>query len=204
MPTDGSNPSDEQVDGHSRRDVLKTGAMIAGASAVGIPLFSGSALATGCALSPGYWKNHPDEWTWNGEGMGHVFLGTAYTSSDDKFYYFENENSSNPSCLEILHMPTKGDKTIIMAQQYIAAVLNGKMGVQNWCIQGYDGPRGVGQPDRNYDKSTDYELLAQEFFDEHPFGSGARHWDGYEYVKDALDTYNNGGLCGCSGDGSTS
>ena len=99
------------------------------------------------------------------------------------------------SCMDILWMNPKGDKTIIMAHHFIAAILNGRNETQDWCVRGYDMPSWKDEAD--YDPDTDYIQLAKEFFDEHPVGSGARSWDGYEYVKDALEAYNEGRMCVC-------
>src|SRR5439155_11028415 len=58
-----------------------------------------------CPLGQGFWKTHPKEWKVSG-----LTLGTRlYT---------------NTELLKILHTPVRGDASIILAHQLIAALLN--------------------------------------------------------------------------------
>jgi hypothetical protein len=63
--------------------------------------------ATNCPLSQGYWKNHSDKWS-NALPM---MLGTLNSYSQSEL-------------LSILKTPVKGDASIILAYQLIAAKLN--------------------------------------------------------------------------------
>ena len=68
----------------------------------------GICVSGNCPLSQGYWKNHPDDWPASALPM---LLGTtnSYTKSE---------------LLDILNMPIKGDASLILARQLIAAKLN--------------------------------------------------------------------------------
>lgn len=194
MTADHQDTEKMTTPGTSRRSVLRSGALIAGAGVVGLPAFTGSAAAHGCAFTPGYWKNHPEAWMPKDEDA-HIHFTTSSDHADGQFYYYKTDDEET-SCMDILWMKPKGDKTIIMAHHFIAAILNGRNDTQDWCVLGYDGPQGEGK-NPTYDKSKDYIELAMEFFEKHPLGSGARKWDGYEYVKDKLVDYNEGRLCVC-------
>jgi len=59
----------------------------------------------GCTLTQGYWKNHAEDWP-----LSTLTLGShSYTQSD---------------LLTILHTPPRGDASLILAHQLIAALLN--------------------------------------------------------------------------------
>lgn len=199
MTVDHPDTDESTKPGTSRRSVLRSGAILAGTGVVGLPLFTGSAVAHGCAYTPGYWKNHPEAWmpqTDDGNEP-HIHFDSSMLESGEgnqKHYYFSSPDylGNPPSCMDVLWMSPKGDKSIIMAHHFIAAILNGRNDTQDWCIQGWDSA------DRMYhNPEKDYIHLAREFFDKHPVGSGARKWDGYEYVKDKLEAYNEGRLCVC-------
>lgn len=188
-------PTESESSGSSRRSILKSGALLAG-GAVGLPLVTGSVAATGCAYTPGYWRNHTD--VWPGEAR-HIHFGTTGdhggNGDSNAYYYFDSEANDNLTVLQIFEAPVRGDKSLIMAKAYAAAILNGRNETQDWCIHGWESSdREVRDSEKNYLE------LAQEFFDMYPPGSGVRRWHGYEYVKDALDAYNNGEMCVCGGD----
>jgi hypothetical protein len=63
------------------------------------------APAYACYYTIGYWKNHPDAWPANEITLG----GVTYTKSQ---------------AIAILKTPPKGDASIILARQLIAAKLN--------------------------------------------------------------------------------
>ena len=160
-----------------RRNLLKKGTAGACSTAIGVTAFSGTSLAgcTGdhaCARTPGFWKNHTDMW----HGKRHLHLGTANDRSD-RYNYFSSFEG-DPSVLEILEMPPKGDKSIIMARHLIATLLNMRAGTDSSCI-------------------TETIQNAKEWLDDHSVGSDTRQWDGGESIKDRLDAYNNGRLCAC-------
>jgi len=102
----------------------------------------------------GYWKNHPEAWP-----------VSSLTICGDLL--------SQSHLIDVLKSPSRKDKTLIMAKQLIAAMLNEAGGnacptivdAENWlCTHG-----GI--------------------------GASRRDWDGGEALKDALDTFNNGGSC---------
>ena len=102
----------------------------------------------------GFWKNHLDVWT----GASLTICGSNLTQDE---------------AVSILSKPTKGDKTVIMAQQLIASMLNEYVG--NSC-------------------ST---IPAAETWlcDHGGVGSKTRQWDGGEELKNTLDDFNNGDIC---------
>jgi len=69
----------------------------------------GSQLPTPCPRSHGYWKNHEEAWPVTSLTLG----GQTYTQSQ---------------LLDLLRAPVKGDASIILAHQLIAAYLNGAAG----------------------------------------------------------------------------
>lgn len=177
MPTDNDSTNESSV---TRRDLLRKSAAGTGAAALGVTAFSGTSMAWGnrfeCARTIGYWKNHPEEW----KGEDHLHLFTIEYHDEDKYKYFERYDG-RPSVMEILEMPTKGDKSIIMAKQLIATLLNDKAGTDVSCIE-------------------DTVKKARKWLKAHPVGCGQRRWDGGEWIKDRLDAYNNGELCACKAD----
>jgi hypothetical protein len=65
--------------------------------------------------TPGYWKNHPDDWPVDEICIG----GTGYTKEEAIAY---------------MQAPVKGDKTLTMFPALVAAKLNVLMGNADWCI----------------------------------------------------------------------
>jgi hypothetical protein len=63
------------------------------------------AQETGCTLTQGYWKNHPEAWPADAMTLG----GVGYTKEQ---------------LIQILSTPPRGDATYILAHQLIAAKLN--------------------------------------------------------------------------------
>lgn len=106
-------------------------------------------------LTQGYWKNHPEAWP----VQSLTICSVSIPQSD---------------LIGVLATPVRGDKTIDMAHQLIAAMLNSLTGnscpttindAMNWlCTHG-----GI--------------------------GGSRKDWDGGEVLKDKLDTFNNGGGC---------
>jgi len=109
--------------------------------------------------SQGYWKNHLDDWFVRSVVLG----GVTYTQADA----IEN----------ILKKPVKGDKTVAMAKQLLAAKLNYWDGNDTSCIDD-----AIAQ--------ADAWLISVG-----GIGVGIRTWDGLDLVHDELDAYNNGLLC---------
>ena len=107
----------------------------------------------------GYWKNHASAWPVDEIELG----GVVYTKHD---------------ALELLATPVRGDATISLVQQLIAAKLNVENGTESSCI--------------------DATIAAADaFLASHPVGSkpkgSAQHTA--DDLKDRLDDYNNGRLC---------
>ncbi len=69
-----------------------------------------------CNFTPGYWKNHPEDWPMADFAVG----GEDYVQSE---------------LIEILQRPVRGDATVILAHHLIAAMLN-VMGGSDDYIQG--------------------------------------------------------------------
>ncbi len=67
------------------------------------------AVAGNACLTPGYWKNHPDDWPMDSITIG----GVTYSKAE---------------AIGILDTPPKGDATYILAHALIAAKLNRAMG----------------------------------------------------------------------------
>ncbi len=99
----------------------------------------------------GYWKNHPEVWPFTSMTICGVTLDQS-------------------ELISVLGAPPRGDVTIIMAKQLIAARLN--VGVGNSCPL-----------------TTD----AEAWLCSHGgIGASRKQWDGGEELKDALDAFNNG------------
>jgi hypothetical protein len=105
-------------------------------------------------LTIGYWKNHPENWP----VTSLTICGNSLTQAE---------------LISVLKTQPKGDKTLIMAQQLIAADLNVAGG--NVCPL-----------------TTD----AEAWLCSHGgIGAGRKNWDGGEPLHNALDKFNNGGGC---------
>ena len=108
----------------------------------------------------GYWKNHSEAWPVTSLSLGHVV-----------------PDYSQNTLLSILNTPTRGDKTISMAKQLIAAKLNVANGTDPSCI-------------------SDTIAASDDWLAGHGgVGSGQRQWDEGDLLHDDLDAYNNGLLC---------
>lgn len=109
------------------------------------------------ALPPhtiGYWMNHPEVWP----VTTMVICGNSLNQTE---------------LISILKTPPRGDVTLIMARQLIAARLNVAGG--NSCPLTVD---------------------AESWLCSHGgIGASRKKWDGGEPLKDALDQFNNGGAC---------
>jgi hypothetical protein len=106
-------------------------------------------------LTIGYWKNHPEAWP----VANLTICGNSINQSD---------------LIGVLSTPVRGDKTISMAHQLIAAMLNAATG--NSC----PGPIGD---------------AANWLCSHGGIGGNRKDWDGGEELKNKLDTFNNGGGC---------
>jgi hypothetical protein len=131
----------------------------------------------GCTYTQGYWKNHPDAWPVNSLTIG----GVTYTKAQ---------------LMSLLKMAPKGDGSMILAHQLIAAMLN--------------MASGSGGPDDLMNVMSD----AQDWMSAYKDGDGKLPYkimsktcktvfeEGVSYAS-ALDLFNNGDFgplhCGDSG-----
>lgn len=119
----------------------------------------------------GYWKNHPDAWPVDEIEIG----GETYTKT---------------AAITWMNTPGKGDKTIDLFKQLVAAKLNVEIGNDPSCISWaiYYADRWFGAP------------LDLPNLHDNALGSGVKansgEWKiwGSDY-HEALDDYNNGRLC---------
>jgi hypothetical protein len=128
-----------------------------------------SVTAAPCPQSQGYWKNNPDAWP-----VDSLMLGSqTYTKTE---------------LLTILSTPTKGDASLILADQLIAAKLN----IAN----------GSGETAPVPSTITHADSLLSGFSGELPYNVKPSSPNGQAMVTDAttLDNFNNGVLTsGCGG-----
>lgn len=109
----------------------------------------------GCTYTQGYWKTHPEAWPVTELTLGGVLYNQA-------------------ELLDIFNTPVKGDKTISLAHQLIAAKLN---------IANAADPTVLGTTVADADA-----WLANNG----GVGSGEKNWNGGEGLKNMLDDFNNG------------
>jgi len=115
-----------------------------------------------CPLTQGYWKNHPDAWPVTSLTLG----SETYTEAE---------------LLAILHTPVRGDASLILAHQLIAAKLN---------IANGSDPTPVSAT------IADADSLLSGFAGQLPYHVRPSSPTGQAIVSDAatLDSYNNGQL----------
>lgn len=119
-----------------------------------------------CPVSLGFWKNHSDSWP-----VSELTLG--------------DESYSAEELIEILKMPPRGDASIILAKQLIAAKLNVANAVASSPIDS---------------TINDADSLLASFENRLPYKVKANSEEGNAMVNDAemLDDYNNGkSIQGC-------
>jgi len=107
----------------------------------------------------GYWKNHAEAWP-----VDEIELGGATYSRDD--------------AIALMNAPVRGDVTIQLAKQLIAAKLNVEIGNESSCVDG-----AIADADA---------YLASNPVGSKPKGSSKAAG---EALKTLLDEYNNGQLC---------
>lgn len=164
----------------SRRSVLKRGTAIAVGVGVGIPGLSGSAAATACPRTPGYWTNH--DWPSTGLEKVNEKLAVSFETVADGQTF--------------LAAPPRGDKGQIMATHLIATVLNFQnLGSAVDVDETVTDVTGDGDPE----SFREIKRLAEDWLDASAFPDPQRRWvvtsapvrDG-EVLKDELDAFNNG------------
>lgn len=176
----------------SRRSVLRKSAAATVAVGVGVPAFSGTALASACPRTPGYWMNHD----WPSSGLMNVNENFSSFGEGDFFDRVEEGQ-------EFLRKPPRGDKGRIMAFHLIATILNFQL--TGDC---YDVDTGVVDVTGDGEKETFSEIkgFAQKWLRLSSFPDSQRRWtvnstnapvkDG-EVLKDLLDQFNNDNLLEC-------
>jgi YVTN family beta-propeller protein len=115
-----------------------------------------------CPLVQGLWKNHPDTWPVTSLTLG----SQTYTQAE---------------LLTLFDTPPRGDASVILAHQLIAAKLN---------IANGSNPAPIRSAIADADK------LLSQFFDKLPYNVETSSAIGQQMVNDAnvLDRYNNGDL----------
>lgn len=112
----------------------------------------------GCTLTQGYWKNHEEAWP-----VDELVLGGRSYDRD--------------TLLELLDSSTRGDRSLQLSHQLIAARLNEARGAD---------PSALGSTLDD----ADAWLAAHDDGDGLPFGTKA--WDGADAYESDLDDFNNG------------
>lgn len=166
MSPDDSTSSNEP----SRRELLRKGAAVTGASAIGLASVPGTSLAGCmdhdiCPRSPGYWKHN---WP------GNATITIAGCTLD------------RAEAQDILNTPKRGNKCLITLFQLIAAKVNLAAGAPS-CPEletALSGAEAFVRENDCLDGNCDV--------------GETRSWNGAERYKDALDAYNNDRLCECT------
>jgi len=126
------------------------------------PIFFSVSTGNKCPLSQGFWQNHPNAWP-----VASLTLGSqTYTQAE---------------LLTLLDTPVRGDASLILAQQLIAAKLN---------IDNGSDPTPISAT------ITDANSLLRGFAGKLPYDVDPSSATGQAMVTDAtvLDSYNNGEL----------
>ena len=123
-----------------------------------IPTVPPTSCNTITTATIGYWKNHPTAWPVTSLVLG----GVTFSQAD---------------AISILKRSPRGDKSIIMAQQLIAAKLNVAAGACHDCV--------------------DATITAADAWLTSHGGvaSGVTSWDNGEELHETLEDYNEGELC---------
>jgi hypothetical protein len=79
--------------------------------------------------------------------------------------------------MNVLKAPVRGDKTVAMAKQLVATLLNICAGNDSSCI------------DQTVIDANEWLLLYGPVF------ASQKHWNGGDVIQELLDDYNNGLLC---------
>lgn len=214
---------DDDAFGISRRKVLRRGAIAAGAVTVGVSGFTGSALASDCPRTPGFWANHdwcevpiaPGSDTSVAESIG---IDDGSDPCPDSEFCLgpptvgELECKSMADWQEFLVARTNGDKGHIMAKHVLAATLNfhRRPGDDTDCVL-----KDVDFSEFGLSETTtvgDVAARAREWLEASDFPGDVRHWtvdvDGEEVdgepLKNVLDAFNNAQIeeldCDCTGE----
>ncbi|MBI5462438.1 MAG: hypothetical protein HY941_09670 [Gammaproteobacteria bacterium] len=107
----------------------------------------------------GYWKNHPNDWPTN---CDLTLPGSI--------------NDPNAFAMKVLESPVRGDKTVALAKQLVAAKLNVCAGNESACI--------------------DQTIAgAMTWLQSYPVFSKQKSWMGADVYHEMLEDYNEGKLC---------
>lgn len=191
------------TNGITRRDALRGIGVGAGALVFGTAV-TPAAASRMCPKTVGYWKNHTEEWVDDfGNPLKEMSVGNDSYPSLPEF-----ADKNEVTVLDILTEPPRGDKSLIMAHQRIAAQLN------YWAT--YKCP----ESHRAYAEASAWLMaLDRPIVDKKgKIGAKQRKWDVYvpetvidtsvidetveagtygEEVKDTLEAFNTGTLCDC-------
>lgn len=107
----------------------------------------------------GYWKNHPTAWPASCD------VSLPGSVQDPAVF-----------AMNVLEAPVKGDKTVALAKQLVAAMLNVCVGNDSSCV-------------------SDTVAASQAWLTNYPVFSGQKSWLGADSYQLTLDDYNNGKLC---------
>ena len=169
----------------SRRSLLRKGAATSVVLGIGVPAFSGSAAATFCARTPGYWINH--DWPTGALSAVNGIAGIEFSSVEKG--------------QEFLKASTGGDKARIMATHFIAFVINNQAAFTPCVANPAVDVTGDGTKE-SMNKVANYTRQWLEKLYENGWtldgGPEVNSWyvDGVpvrngEVLKDAIDDYNN-------------
>jgi len=153
--------------------IARKATILAAALAALLLLTSSAKCCCTCAgtATPGYWKNHPQEWPPPPEDSIQIrIVNLTYTKAQ---------------CIEWMKKPTKGDKTLTMFPAYVAAVLNIRSGA---CCE-----KILPVIDKAYTWLHDHPPGSK-------VKASSYAWKHGECLYRMLDKYNNGELCAPSRD----
>lgn len=163
---------------------------------LGVPVFSGTALASACPQSSGYWMNH--DWPGDGDDPGtEENTGLEQVNQRVPGVSFATEEEGR----RFLRQGKRGDKGQILAFHLITTVLNFQL--TGDC---YDVDTSIADVTGNGTMETfrDVKRLATDWLKESNFPDFQKTWtvptatvqDG-EVLKDLLDQFNNNNLLEC-------
>lgn len=147
--------SDSQPDDFVPNADATTGMQVCEAVTLSPPVTTAPGTAT-----IGYWKNHPSEWPASCD------LTLPGSSTDPKVF-----------AMNILDAPVRGDKTVALAKQLIAAKLNVCVGNESSCVT-----------QAIQDATTWLTTYG-------PVLNKQKSWFGGDVVQEILEDYNEGELC---------
>lgn len=195
-------PNEDGFDSINRRTLLKRGGQSALLLGVGTVGFSGTALASDCPRTPGFWANHDwcDIMSGSNSVGENVGVNCPGTSGD---VTFGGITKTMPEWQAFLVAPTRGDKAKILGKHFVATTLNFQRrprddkACKDKSLSQFNDKsiRDIRQ-----DVKAVLEDLAKTVDWSDPNVKAMKKWNGLEPYKDALDAFNNGTLgldCDC-------